>query len=37
MPELAGPVWEIAIPVLGQTAFEGATETAGPFVVFPKS
>jgi len=36
MPELAGPVWEIGIPALGQTAFEGG-EMGGPFVVLPKN
>jgi len=38
MPELAGPVWDLGLPALGQTAFEGAggREAAGAFVVFPK-
>ena len=35
MPELKGPVWEMGMPVLGQTAVAGA-EHQGPFVVIPK-
>jgi hypothetical protein len=37
MPELEGPKWEIGIPSLGQAAFEGGSEMAGPFVVLPKN
>jgi len=37
MPELAGPVWEIGMPQLGQAAFEGGEGLSGPFVVLPKN
>jgi hypothetical protein len=37
MPELAGPVWEMARPVIGQAAFAGdGPETSGPFIVISK-
>jgi hypothetical protein len=39
MPELAGPEWEIGIPLLAQVAFEGGDgqEMNGPFLVMPKN
>jgi hypothetical protein len=39
MPDLAGPVWEVGIPALGQQAFAGGDIHAGaaPFVVLPKN
>ncbi len=39
MPELQGPKWEIALPVLGRAAFEGVDgqQMHGPFVVLPKN
>jgi hypothetical protein len=37
MPELAGPVWELGMPLLAQAVFDGAPKSAGPFVVFPKN
>ncbi len=35
MPELAGPVWDIGLPAVGQAAFAGAegAEAHGPFLV----
>jgi len=37
MPELAGPVWDLGLPVIGQAAFAGnGPETAGAFVVIGK-
>jgi hypothetical protein len=38
MPELAGPVWELGIPKLGQPVLEGvgAAAPVGPFILFPK-
>jgi hypothetical protein len=36
---LAGPVWELGIPALGQAVFEGTgvAEAQGPFSMFPKN
>jgi hypothetical protein len=36
MPELASREWEIGIPSMGQAAFNGGGEMAGPFVVIGK-